>query len=149
MNISNNTFQKYEVNVTENSRIYPVYKEGIVVAYKLFQLNPRLFRMKSLEGPSVLPINSEFFGQQLFKTGGKDLILTCSETECLKVYESLNGEIPVVSSFFGIVGFQKQVIGNKEFLDSFKNVYLLYLEEDQEEMKELFPEFKHIVLNSL
>ena len=148
MNISLSTFEKYEVDLQDNSRTYPVYQNQELVALKTFQINPKRFNMRSLTGNSILPLNCEFFGQKLFKTGGRDIIITESESDCMRVYEALGGSTPVVSSLFGLVGLSKQYLANKEFFDSFENVYLFYLEEDERYLSSVLPELKRIIIPS-
>jgi hypothetical protein len=148
MNISLSTFGKYEVDLQDNSRTYPVYQNEELVALKRFQFDPKQYNIRSLTGNSILPLYCEFFGQRLFKTGGRDIIITDSEMDCMRVYEALGQTVPVVSSLFGTVGLSRQYLANKEFLDSFENVYLFQLEEDKDFMKDVLPELPRITIPS-
>ena len=88
----------------------------------------------------------DFFGQHLFKTGGRDLILTYSEMDCMRLYQALDNKVPVVASLFGIVGLEHQYEVNRVFLNSFENIYLFHTEEDSVHVENILPKLKRITL---
>jgi twinkle protein len=70
---------------------------------------------------------AELFGQSLWKsTGGKRLIITEGEIDCMTVNQVLNGTWPVVSIPNGANSAAKAIKDNLEFVNSYNEVVLCF-----------------------
>ena len=70
------------------------------------------------------------FGQQLFASGGKRLVITEGEIDCLSVSQVLNNTWPVVSVPNGAAGATKAVKNQLMWVESFDEVVIMF---DQDE----------------
>jgi len=109
---------------------YPYYNEdGSVATYKVRTL-PKEFRT---EPTGVTP--PELFGQRLFPTGGKRLIITEGELDALAVGQALYDEYgrfyPVVSLPLGAGSAKKSLSAQIKFLRSFDEVVLCFDQDEQ------------------
>ena len=87
--------------------------------------------------------NVQLFGQQLFSSGGRKLVITEGEIDALSVAEAYEGKWPVVSIINGAQSAKKNITANLEWILSFKEV-ILWFDDDAaghkaaEECAELF-----------
>jgi twinkle protein len=85
----------------------------------------------------------QLFGQQLFASGGRKLVITEGEIDALSVAEAYEGKWPVVSIINGSQSAVKNIKANLEWVLSFKEV-ILWFDDDSaghkasEECAELF-----------
>ncbi|WP_458098582.1 toprim domain-containing protein [Roseomonas sp. WA12] len=66
------------------------------------------------------------FGQQLWRGGGKRLVITEGELDCLSVAQAFNLSWPVVSVKRGAKGAVKDVKQSLEFVEGYENVCLWF-----------------------
>ena len=70
------------------------------------------------------------FGQQLWRDGGKTVIVTEGEIDCLSVSKIQNNKYPVVSVPSGATSAKKYIKRELEWLSKFENIVLMF---DQDE----------------
>lgn len=66
------------------------------------------------------------FGQHLWRRGGKRIIITEGEIDCMSVYQVMSGKWPVVSIPSGIKDSENAIRENMEFLSSYEEVVLCF-----------------------
>lgn len=66
------------------------------------------------------------FGQQLFRDGGKQVVVTEGEIDCLSVAQQWNCKYPVVSIPSGVRTAKKAFSQNIEWLEKFERVVILF-----------------------
>lgn len=108
-----------------DSHYYPVYKDGKITGYKVRVL-PKEFRSVGDCKGKV-----ELFGQSLFK-GGKKLLITGGELDCLSAYQMLKDKYPQYEP--SVVSLPKgeslsAVADNIDYLNHFEEV-LIYTDMD-------------------
>lgn len=90
-----------------------------------------------LIGQKVRPPNKEFFtlgdmkkaglfGQQLWRDGGKRIVITEGELDCLSVAQVLGLKWPVVSIPSGVPGAKKALVAQLEWLNKFDQIVLAF-----------------------
>lgn len=125
-NISTTVYEKFEVKAKGNSQYYPYTNEnGEVVAYKERQCVDKKFYIHGNFS------NVQLFGQSNFTPGGKKLVITEGELDCLSVAEAFNAKgtiYPVVSipSATGNTAILKQ----RDWIRSFDEV-ILWFDNDE------------------
>jgi twinkle protein len=87
---------------------------------------------------------AELFGQNLWKNGGKRLVITEGEIDCMTVNQVLGGTWPVVSIPNGAQSAAKSIRDNLEFINSYAEVVLCFDMDDPgikaaNEVAELLP----------
>jgi twinkle protein len=95
------------------------YKSGTLVAQHLRGPNKQFF----WKGNSR---NVELFGQHLWKNGGKRLVITEGEIDCMTVNQLLGGTWPVVSIPNGAQSAVKAIKDNYEFVCSYSEIVLCF-----------------------
>jgi twinkle protein len=68
----------------------------------------------------------ELFGQHLWKSGGKRVIITEGEIDCLSVAQTMDCRWPVVSLPSGAAGAVKALTDNLEWVESFGDIILAF-----------------------
>lgn len=76
------------------------------------------------------PKSVQLFGQNLWKTGGKRLVITEGEIDCMTVCQLLGGTWPVVSLPNGAQSAVKSIKDNLEFVSSYQEVVLCFDMDD-------------------
>ena len=76
------------------------------------------------------PKGCELFGQNLWAEGGKRLVITEGEIDCLTVNQLLGGTWPVVSLPNGVQSAEKDIRNNIEFVSSFAEVIVMFDMDD-------------------
>lgn len=66
------------------------------------------------------------FGQHLWRSGGKRIIITEGEIDCMSVYQVMSGKWPVISIPSGINDSENAIRENMEFLSSYEEVVLCF-----------------------
>jgi twinkle protein len=72
------------------------------------------------------PSKITLFGQQLWRDGGKTVILTEGEIDCLSVSKVQNNRYPVVSVPSGATSAKKYIKQELEWLSKFENIVLMF-----------------------
>lgn len=106
-------------------RYYPITQDGEVVGYKIRDCVNKDFKSVGRNKATC-----EFFGQSLFSGGGKYLIITGGEEDCLSMQQALKKKNPkytnpVVSPTVGEPSTAKQLKANYEWITSFEKVVLM------------------------
>jgi twinkle protein len=126
--INEDTARKYNYEVItsydKTIEVASFYKDGNRIAQKLRGPN-KSFQWRGQT--SGVPL----WGQHLFKArGGKMIIITEGEIDCMTVSQLMNNKWPVVSLPSGAAGAARAIKDNLEFLSSYKEVILMF---DQDE----------------
>lgn len=66
------------------------------------------------------------FGQHLWRHGGRRIIITEGEIDCMTVYQVMGGKWPVVSIPSGVNSAPKAIKENMEFLSSYNEVVICF-----------------------
>lgn len=130
-NVRKETLEKYgtvmefsEVDRSHSSTYYPLQSNGTLVGYKQRKI-PKGFLNVS-EG-SLKGVPLDLFGQSLFQSGGKKLLITGGEEDALAAYEMLKDKYPafepaVVSLPTGESSYNFTHWG--PFLDNFEEILI-------------------------
>lgn len=122
-------------------RHYPSYKDGKLTGYHVRNNKLKQARKKAkaegLSKPKGAPffpigyckVDSELFGQNLFNKGGRHLIITAGEEDCLACYNAVDAKrygTAVVSPTIGEGNAHLQVKNNLEWVMSFEKVTIVF-----------------------
>ncbi len=99
--------------------VAPFYRDGVMVAQHTRD-REKNFGWVGITG------KLELFGQHRWKSGGKQLIITEGEIDCMTVCQVLNYRWPVVSVPNGAQSAKKYVKQNLEWIESFQTVKFLF-----------------------
>ncbi len=125
--ITEETCKKFGYKVgkykNENWHIAPYYKEGQLVAQHI-RNKAKDFRWL---GDST---DVELFGQHLWKDGGKKVVITEGELDCMSVSQLQGNKWPVVSIYSGSSSAKKNIQRNLEWLEKFDEVILMFDMDD-------------------
>ncbi len=126
--ISESTCVKYKYQVGEDQSGTPI------------QIANYFDSAKKLVGQKIRKPNKQFsyrgeskvglFGQHLFASGGRKVIITEGEIDALSVAEAFNSKWPVVSLINGAQSALKNIKDNLEWVLSFKEV-VLWFDDDE------------------
>lgn len=72
------------------------------------------------------PKEAMLYGQQLWGSGGKKIVITEGELDCLSVATAFEGKYPVVSIKNGVQSAKKEIASNIEWLSSYEEIYLWF-----------------------
>ena len=122
--ITEKTCRTYGYQVTrvngKEVHVANYYRNGELIGQHLRGPNKQFAWKGSAKG-------AELFGQSLWKsTGGKRLIITEGEIDCMTVNQVLNGTWPVVSIPNGANSAAKAIKDNLEFVNSYNEVVLCF-----------------------
>ena len=110
--------------------------KGRPVQIALYQGKDRLIQAKHYRSPDKKfwwegdTHNIELYGQHLWRKGGKRLIITEGEIDCLSVSQIQANKWPVVSLPSGAAGAVKSIKDNLEFVESFAQIILCFDMDD-------------------
>lgn len=157
--ISLETAKKYGVRIgvsesdgkTPTHHYYPYTRNGEVVGYKA-----RLLSEKKFYAVGTVDYHCELFGQSVCR-GGKKLFCTEGESDCMVLYEVLKkgaersgygSHEPNVVSVGGAGWAVDHLSNNKDFLDKFKEIILVFDQDSAGEeavrnVSHLFPSVKY------
>lgn len=116
----------YQTLVRDGKRIEisSYYRDGAMVAQKLRGAN-KSFQWRGDSGKPTL------FGQHLWKNkGGKRVVITEGEYDCMTVSQLLDNKWAVVSLPNGAAGAAKSIKDNLEFLSGYEEVVLMFDMDD-------------------
>lgn len=121
--ITEETCAKFGYRVGEfqgkNWQIAPYYKDGRIVAQHIRSAT-KDFKWLG-ESKDV-----ELFGQHLWGSGGKMVVITEGEIDCMTVSQLQGNKWPVVSIPSGSKSAKKAIQSNIEWLESFETVILMF-----------------------
>lgn len=122
------TCRKYGYAATgsgdKRCHIAPYYSKGKLVAQHL------RFPNKDFKWIGRIKDGCELFGQHLYKGGGKILVVTEGEIDCLSMAQMQGLKWPVVSVPSGASSAPRYIAENVEFLESFERVVFM-LDNDE------------------
>ncbi|MDT8900627.1 DnaB-like helicase C-terminal domain-containing protein [Anaeroselena agilis] len=98
------------------------YRDGQVVGQKI--------RWKDKTFRTFGEVGDVFYGQHLFPGGGKKLVVTEGEIDCLTVSQIQGNKYPVVSVSKGAGSAKKTFKANLEWLESFEEVIVMFDEDE-------------------
>lgn len=94
-------------------------------------LSGQKLRLKSKDFPALgVTKGCQLFGQKLWRKGGKKLIITEGELDCMSVSQAQGNKWPVVSLTKGAGGAVKDIANNIDFVTSFEEVVLWFDADD-------------------
>jgi len=96
------------------------YRDGKLVGQKIRRVDVKRFLAQG--GMRDAPL----YGQHLWRHGGKRIVITEGETDCLAVAQLLKGRWPVVSVPNGAAGAADAVKRELEFLNSYDEVIICF-----------------------
>lgn len=125
--LSEETCRHFGYTVAEHKgrkvQVAPYYKDGELVAQHL--------RTPDKEFPWLGDVKGiELFGQHLWRDGGKKVVITEGEIDCMSVSQMQNNKWPVVSIPMGSKGAKKALSDNLEWLERFDEVILMFDMDD-------------------
>ena len=100
-------------------QIAPYYKDGELVAQHLRDASKDF----SWRGDAK---NLELFGQHLWRDGGKKVVITEGEIDCMTVSQLQDNKWPVVSVPNGAQSAKKYIASNIDWLNKFETVVLMF-----------------------
>ena len=123
-NISEETCEKFGYRVGKLSngtavQIAPYYKDGVLVAQHTRDKEKDFLWIGDAKGV-------ELFGQHLWRDGGKKVVITEGEIDCMTVSQLQGNKWPVVSLPSGIGSAVKSLKANLEWLEKFESVVLMF-----------------------
>ena len=125
--ISENTAKKYGVKVIHNrvgglaQHHYPYFINNELTATKIRYVKEKGFRWK---GSSK---DTQLFGQNLFKEGGKYITITEGECDAMAAYELFGSKgWPVISIKNGAQSAISDIKENLEYVESFDNIVICF-----------------------
>lgn len=111
-------YQTAEINGKE-IEIANYFKDGKLVAQHMRGPNKQFHWVGS-------PRGCELYGQHLWGGGGKKLVITEGEVDCLSVAQMQDCKWPVVSLPNGAAGAVRDIKANLEFVNSFQEVIIMF-----------------------
>ncbi len=115
-------YQTAEINGKE-VQIANYFKDGALVAQHMRGPDKKFHWVGK-------PRNCELFGQHLWGSGGKKLVITEGEIDCLTVAQLQDCKWPTVSLTGGAAGAVRDIKANLEFVNSFKEIILMFDMDD-------------------
>ena len=107
----------------KTAEIASFYRDGQIVAQHLRGPNKTFRWVGDTESPSL-------WGQHLWKNGGKRLVITEGEYDCMTVSQLFNNKWAVVSLPNGAAGAVKAIKDNLEFVNGYQEVVLMFDMDD-------------------
>ena len=125
--LTQKTCRKFGYGVTKHHnqfwQVASYYRQGNMVAQHLRGAT-KSFRWLGK------PKGVELFGQHLWQQGGKRLIITEGEIDCLSISQALNHKWPVVSLPNGASSAARDIKANLEYIESFHQIVLAFDDDD-------------------
>ena len=124
--IEEDTCRKFGYFVTEGShplQVAPYYKDGKLVAQHTRDASKEFRWIGDAK-------ELELFGQHLWKDGGKMVVVTEGEIDCMSVSQAQGNKWPVVSLPNGATSAKKYIQQNLEWLEQFDTVVLMFDMDD-------------------
>ena len=124
--ISLETAKKYGVRISYDSKgviakhHYPYVVDMGTTSYKVRETTKKNFYWKGT------PKDTQLFGQNLFKEGGKYITIVEGECDAMSAYELLGSQWPVISVKNGAGGATNDIKENLEYIESFQNVVICF-----------------------
>lgn len=112
-------YQVGEDKAGRTCQIAPYYEGNTLVAQKL-RYADKTFKFIGE------PKRAGLFGQQLWRDGGKMVVVTEGEIDCLSVSQLQNNKWPVVSIANGAQSAKKAISKHLEWLEQFETVVLMF-----------------------
>lgn len=100
-------------------QIAPYFKDGALVGQHLRDAEKHFAWAGSMKG-------CELFGQHLWRDGGKRVVITEGEIDCMSVSQAQGNKWPVVSIPSGVKAAKKSLQDNLEWLERFDEVVLMF-----------------------
>ena len=104
---------------TDGTEVASYYRDGKVVGQKVRRPNKAFSCNGDMSSPPL-------FGQHLWKLGGKRIVVTEGEIDCLTIAQAQSCKWPVVSLPTGAAGAVAAVRNNYEFLSSYDEIVLCF-----------------------
>lgn len=129
--LSADTCRMYGYSVgSGGEEIASYYRDGKVVGQKIRRPGKKFSCLGDMSSPPL-------FGQHLWKLGGKRIVVTEGEIDCLTIAQAQDCKWPVVSLPTGAAGAAQAAKTNYEFLASYDEVVLCFDNDDPGKMAAL------------
>lgn len=123
--ISDETCRKfgYKVGIRKGKRVHvaPYFKDNQLVAQKVRFVDKKEFIFNG-EGGKKAPL----FGMNLWRDGGKKIVITEGEIDCMTVSQLQGNKWPVVSVPNGAQGAKASLASHLEWLEKFETIVLMF-----------------------
>jgi len=123
--ISPEIFQQYNYYKTKEDVhcINHFDKDGNLVAQK-FRFKDKTFSWKG-NAKAAVP-----FGMNKWRSGGKRIVITEGELDCLSIAEALGGKYPIISVNNGATAAKRDLKDHIEFINSYDEILLAFDNDD-------------------
>lgn len=117
--LSADTCRMYGYMTSDGVEIAQYWRDGKVIGQKIRRPGKKFSCLGDMAAPPL-------FGQHLWKTGGKRIVVTEGEIDCLTIAQAQDCKWPVVSLPTGAAAAAQSVKNNYEFLASYDEVVLCF-----------------------
>tara|TARA_Y100001963_G_scaffold158247_1_gene257208 strand:- start:253 stop:1944 length:1692 start_codon:yes stop_codon:yes gene_type:complete len=107
----------------KKAEIASFYRDGVIVAQHLRGPNKTFRWIGDASSPTL-------WGQHLWKNGGKKVVITEGEYDCMTVSQLFNNKWAVVSLPNGAAGAVKAIKDNLEFVSGYQEIVLMFDNDD-------------------
>lgn len=101
------------------AEIAPYVRDGVVVGQKIRRPGKVFSAIGDMR-------NAPLFGQHLWKSGGRRIVITEGEIDCLTIAQAQDCKWPVVSLPSGAAGAEQAIRNNYEFLAGYDEIVLCF-----------------------
>lgn len=117
--LSSDTCRTYGYMVSDGTEIAQYQRDGKVIGQKIRRVGKKFSCLGDMTSPPL-------FGQHLWKKGGKRIVITEGEIDCLTIAQAQDCKWPVVSLPTGAAGAVQAIKANYEFLSSYEDIVLCF-----------------------
>lgn len=121
--LSKDTCRFYGYTVDGNVEVASYYRNGQVVGQKIRRPGKAFACLGDMSSPPL-------FGQHLWKAGGKRIVVTEGEIDCLTIAQAQECKWPVVSLPNGAAGAVAAIRNNYEFISAYDEIVLCFDNDD-------------------
>jgi len=121
--LSKDTCRFYGYETVGDAEVANYWRSGSIVGQKIRRSGKKFSCIGDMSHPPL-------FGQHLFKLGGKRLVITEGEIDCLTIAQAQECKWPVVSLPTGASGAEAAIRNNYEFVSSYSEIILCFDNDD-------------------
>lgn len=111
----------YQVGTHAGKQVHiePYYKDGVLTGQKFRTADKEFYSLGDMRGV-------ELFGQHVWPSGGRKIVITEGALDCLSVSQIQNNKWPTVSIQHGAASARKSLSAQLEYLNTFEEVILMF-----------------------
>ena len=117
--LSKDTCRFYGYNTSDGAEVANYYRNGQLVGQKVRRPGKAFSCLGDMQSPPL-------FGQHLWRGGGKRIVITEGEIDCLTIAQAQECKWPVVSLPTGAAGAVAAIRNNYEFVSAYEEVVLCF-----------------------